>query len=532
MKCGASVAVLAGLLAMSQGLSAADGPGAKSTPASPTTVPIRITGEWPSHLGPGGAFADAAAQPAKLVDDVAQAKLVWRSEETGIGFGKAHSGAMGSGHAKGTGLPGSGAASPILAGGLVIQSYFLPRGPVKDEAAAQRLGGKFDNFTFIVADDVVVAIDAATGKTRWKQVFADKGINYAPGKRGEWNVTPCAAGGKVFAFGTTGRLYGLELATGKLLWESNIGPVHERLEAAKKEALANKRMVKGGVRPYGMLIAADGVLLAPDWSGGLLGIDPANGKTLWRATDKGGLTSGYNSPTPVTVNGKAYVVCVNGSGDLRLVDHRNGGKVLWTHALGSQHMTQPAFGKDLLLVMDENKKAGEKNAKQRFGVLAGYRLSEKGAERVWQLDGGKYPVECWLDGGPGRRVATRRDGVVYHGAWWGNQSKLAIVREADGKVLASQDDCKHFWVVYLWGDRFFFLTDIQHGAHSTWQVYDANPEQPKMLSEGKFPSDCMRTCGYEVPLYEIYADGFMFCREWKEGWGGGISCYDLRKAKP
>lgn len=31
---------------------------------------------------------------------------------------------------------------------------------------------------------------------------------------------------------------------------------------------------------------------------------------------------------------------------------------------------------------------------------------------------------------------------------------LAIVRESDGKVLSSLDDAKHFWCVYLWGDRF------------------------------------------------------------------------------
>ena len=497
----------------------------------------KVTSDWPSHLGPGGGFADAAAPPAKLIDDVSKAKLLWHSEENGIGFGKAYSGAMRGGFAKGTGLPPSGAASPILAGGMVIQSYFLPRQGVIGQDARKGLGANFEtcrSFTYVSADDAVIAIDAATGRTCWKQVFADKGINYAPGKRGEWNVTPCAGQGKVFAFGTTGRIYCLELATGKLLWESHIGAVHERLEAAKKQALLDGQMVRPGIRPYGMLIYADGVLLAPDWAGGLLGIDPAGGKTLWRATAGGGLTSGFNSPVPVTVGGVAYVACVNGGGDLRLVDHRNGGKVLWTHALGSLHLTQPVFGKELLLVMDANlkKKRGENDARAQFGVLTGYRLSEKGARRVWQLDAEKYPVECWLDGGPSRKIATARDGIVYHAAWWGNQSKLAVVREADGKVLSSLDDCKHFWCIYLWGDRFFFLTDIQHGGHSTWQVYGRDGEKLKLLSEGTFPSDCKRTCGYEVPLYSMYADGLMFCREWKEGWGGGMSCYDLRKARP
>jgi hypothetical protein len=234
----------------------------------------------------------------------------------------------------------------------------------------------------------------------------------------------------------------------------------------------------------------------------------------------------------VTVNGRPYVVCVNGAGDLRLVDHSNG-RVLWTHPLGSMHLTQPVFGKELLLVMDPNtkRKRNETDAKPQFGVLAGYRLSETGAVRVWQLDADKYPVECWLDGGPGRRVYTRRDGIVYHAAWWGQQSKLAVVREEDGKVLSSFDDCKHFWCVYLWGDRFFFLTDIQHGGHSAWQVYDLDPEQPKKLDEATFPGyGDHRVCGYEVPLYDAFVDGFMFCREVKssERWGG-IVCYDLRR---
>lgn len=506
-------------------------------PAEPPAGQVRITSEWPSFLGPTGGFADPGG--AKLIDQLAQARFVWRSEAAGIGFGKAHSGAMRSGHLRGSGMPPSGAASPILAGGLIVQSYYLPRGEVWDQAAEKYLGerfGEFKSFALVAADDVVVAIDAATGKTRWKQVFEDKGISRGAGKRGEWNVTPCAAGGKVFAFGTTGRVYGLELATGKLLWESNIGAVHEQLEQDKQQALKERRFVRQAGRPYGMLLAVDGVLLAPDWQGGLLGIDPATGKGLWRASERGGITSGYNAPVPVTVNGRPYVACVNRTGDLRLIDHKTG-KVLWTHPIGSMHLTQPVFGKELLLVMDANrdrtdpKQKDPNQAPPNFGVLAAYRLSETGAARVWKLDGAKYPVECKLDGGPGRRIYTRRDGVIYHAAWWGQQSKLAIVREEDGKLLASLDDCKHFWCVHLWGDRFFFLTDIQHGHHSTWQVYDLNPEQPKKLDEATFAGyGDHRVCGYEVPLYEIFADGFMFCREVRtdQRWGG-IVCYDLRK---
>ena len=205
--------------------------------------------------------------------------------------------------------------------------------------------------------------------------------------------------------------------------------------------------------------------------------------------------------------------------------------MLAKYSFGLAQRANQFYHASKILGEPDPKQKDPNQAPPNFAVLAAYRLSEAGAARVWKLDGAKYPVECKLDGGPGRRIYTRRDGVIYHGAWWGQQSKLAIVREEDGKLLASLDDCKHFWCVHLWGDRFFFLTDIQHGHHSTWQVYDLNPERPKKLDEATFPGyGDHRVCGYEVPLYEIFADGFMFCREVKTGqrWGG-IVCYDLRK---
>ncbi|GDY12048.1 hypothetical protein LBMAG53_09260 [Planctomycetota bacterium] len=494
--------------------------------AAEPSVPA-ITGQSADYFGPNGAYADAGG--VKLVDQVKQITVAWVSEEGGIGFGKAFSGAMGAGYLKGSGLPPSGAAQPIIAGGLVIQSYFLPRGPLTITAAEQRLsekhGDEFKSFSFIAADDVVIAIDAATGKTRWKQVFEDRGINFQPGKRGEWNITPCAADGKVVASGTTGRLYCLELASGKVLWESNVGEAHTRLEAAKKEALATRTAIKKTRDGYGQLITLDGVVVSPDWNEGLIALDLATGAVRWTLNDKHGLTSGYNAPVPVTIDGTSYLCTINATGDLRLIDHRTG-KVLWTHALNTQHLNAPVFGKELLLVQDPVEGG---DGKKKYGVMAGYRLSLQGATRVWQLDPKRYPVPCWMDAGPTRKVSTRRDGVLYYAAAVGFEGKLATVRESDGQILASIDDCDHYWASYLWGDKFYFLTDIQHGKHDKWQVYGNDPANLTKLDEALFPSyGTHRVVGYEVPLHEVYADGFMYVREAKDRWGG-IVCYDLRK---
>lgn len=489
--------------------------------------------EWPSYLGPNGNFSEASG--AKLLDDMTKVRLAWESEEKGIGFGKAHTGAGKSGVGKDfLGLPPGGEASPIVAGGLVIQAYFAPRGDVWDATVEKRMGAAFEKHVWLVAaDDVAIAMDAATGKTKWKQVFEDKGLNTGAGKRGGWAVTPCAADGRVFSLGTMGRIYALDLATGKPLWESNIGERHKQLEGEKAKALAERRMANVS-RPYGMLLVVDGVLLVPDWGGGLLGVDPATGKSLWHL-DKGVILSGYNAPCPVRVKDKTYIACANMKGDLRLIEPKTG-RILWTMPLKCEHLTQPVATAEHLLVFEPNPAySGEKPAEiNRYGVLAAYRFDEGGATRDWALPG-EHIHELHLDGGPGRRVIPR-DGLVYY-LCWGKKGperhrRLLIVREKDGAILKAQDvAADHF---YLWGDRVITVSDLQHRPRAAnaeiWQVHSTDPADFRALGKGWHVNNPqnrihLATGGYEVPVFEAFADGLMFCRVM-----GGIRCYDLRAA--
>jgi outer membrane protein assembly factor BamB len=513
----------------------------------------KFTTQVLDYFGPNGVSADNG--DIKLVEKVKDIKLVWRSEEDGIGFGKAHSSAAATGY--GFGLPPSGASQPILADGLLIQMYSLPTGNVVAKDIQDRLGERFDkfrSFAAVDADDVVIAIDAATGKTKWKTVFPGKGVNRTPGKRGEFAVAPCSFDGKVYAFGTTGRLYALELATGKVLWESSIGTMHKQLEKLKTECLKQsksfeqlvigKDRVSDVTAPCGALLMVEGVLLVPDWQKGLLGINPKDGSELWHATAPNGVLSSYNAPAAITIEGKTYLATVNVIGEIRLIDHRNG-KILWTHALESMHHLSPIFGKELLLVMD---KAEGSTARLPFGVLAGYKLTLTGATRVWKLDEKKYPIPMWMDSGPTRRVTTRRDGTIIYSAWnylnqetaghppFGETAKLAIVNESDGKILSEVTRTQHYCVTYLWGDKLFFLNDIQHGDHDRWRIYSTKDGQLTQVDEDRFPAEgsranntLLRVVGYEFVQHEIFADGYMFVRENRaKGPWGGIACYDLR----
>jgi outer membrane protein assembly factor BamB len=485
--------------------------------------------DWPTYLGGNNSFSETSG--VKLIDDMSQVKLLWSFEDKAMGFGKAVSSAA-SGYAKGTGLAYGGESSLIVAGGAVIHFYTTPTGDTIWQGG-DAVADEFKPFHKISADETVIALDALTGAVRWKQVFKDKGLNTVPGKRGGFAVTPCAANGKVFAYGTTARLYCLDLKTGKVVWESALEPQHSTLEKFKAEGLkARTAKDPRGKGPYGMLQVVDDVLLVP----GLAGIDTATGKELWRVSNA---TSGYNAPAPVRIGDRNYIACVNRTGELRLVEPKTG-KVLWTHPLGSEHLTQPVFGKELLLAFASHPKItgdmfGKSKEPNSAGLLAAYRLTTTGAEQVWTVPE-EFMTGLNLDAGPSRKVVAR-DGLVYFSAnkrtatvAERGERRLLILREIDGKLLKEAEVAG--WNPYLWGDRLITVTDIQHrprGANpEIWQMYNADPADFRPLGErwhvNGNPPVHTATGGYEVPVLEPFADGIFYCRVW-----GGIRAYDLRR---
>jgi hypothetical protein len=225
---------------------------------------------------------------------------------------------------------------------------------------------------------------------------------------------------------------------------------------------------------------------------------------------------------------------VNAAGELRLLDAKTG-TVRWTHSLGSRHLTQPVFGEECLVVFEAHPKFG-----RECGLTAAYRLSATGVTRAWSVPL-EYFQHMGLDGGPARKIVVRQ-GVVYASllkaeGTGGDSSdatpRLVIVREKDGEVLGAHK--VDGWNPYLWGDRLITVTDIQHRPRGVrpevWQMYNADPDHFRALGDGWLvdgpPPVHNGTCGYELPILEVFADGVFFCRVW-----GGIRAYDLRALTP
>ena len=504
--------------------------GLGNSPALPSLQagPVRANNEqfwrtgWPMFTGPNGNFSVSPSGTA-LIEDLRQARQLWQSQENDIGDAKKLSQAVAWNNDT---MPPGGVASLIVADGMAFAAYFKPRGNVFDtsiEAAVRKRGQEFHREQYLVAaDDFFLAIDANTGRTRWKVVEADKGMNFAAAKRGGWGVTPVYHQGTVFSVGTTGRLYAYEATTGKRRWETNLGRTHELAEAEKKQALTAQRLTRfpGWLSS---LTVAEGVLIVPLFDAGeqsLRGVNVENGRTLWETPR---VLSRLDTPSQFRSGGRTYVLANTSNGELRAIDPRSG-KVLWTlNGLG------PTLGtlspSDTHVVLNARPDRGNRTP----GLYGAYRITPERAERAWMLpDQPQFGHEWHLDGGAIHKIVIR-DGLAYITARIvGRSSRLLIIRERTGEVVVDQELGNGWgWLPMLAEDRLIIADDLSHtatagGYHFT--MYTASTDRFRRLGEAWRPSH-RPTNGYEVPMVDPLVAGRWFMR----GRDGRIRCYDARR---
>ena len=191
--------------------------------------------------------------------------------------------------------------------------------------------------TMKMAEDVVICLDLATGKTLWKC----KSPGEPTGRMA--SSTPCVAGGRVFALGST-QFHAVDAESGKLIWSA---PLPSKAPASSP-------------------LVVDGVLVIN--AGKLAAFDAATGKQLWIQAKAGG---GNSSPVAWKCGDKTVVIC-NGRGVLAGMDLKTG-DVLWTTPAGGD--CTPAIVGDALAVQSNSPKVG---------ILAG-KLSATGFTKLWNM---------------------------------------------------------------------------------------------------------------------------------------------------
>ena len=169
------------------------------------------------------------------------------------------------------------------------------------------------------AREVVVALDAATGATRWEHAYdaplahngyVDVWLNAAgPGPYS----TPLVADGTVFAVGIDGAMHALDLETGATRWSHDLVA---RFELSEYNAFAASAL------PVGDTL----VLPLGGSTGGVVALDRATGDLVWRSEP---FPVAPGSPVPITVDGQVQLVVV---GQQELVGMApDDGRVLWRH---------------------------------------------------------------------------------------------------------------------------------------------------------------------------------------------------------
>ncbi len=492
---------------------------------------------WPSLAGPYGNFQPLRTK-SKIIDDLSKVPIAWESETSDLGickqgtpFGKSFSsgrqikrylGPTANRH------PGNWAGA-IVAEGKAFVSSFRPTGPQMECDFADSVSAEVR----VDAEDFVIAIDLDSGHTLW--LAAEKGgMLVGGGKRQGFQVAPVYSSGKVFAMGSTGRLFAYDAGTGRKLWQSDIGPAHQAMAKKRQDVLDSLAKRKfafvQSVAWHTSLTVAEKTLVVPTFSrDGLRGVNVSNGEVLWEVT---GVSSHLATPSIWPHGDREYILTATTNGQMRLLDPKDG-SVLWKiDGLGGSYFTLSPSSTHVLI--NVNPKSGKTKEGRVPGFYGAFAITPQKAERVWEMpEKYEYGLPCWMDSEARFRYTTS-DGRVYlntDGFGRENPGQFLILDERTGKIIASHinrgaeaDKIGGLW--YLIGDKILCrwnnMHGPRHGGRHPWALWSVKNNQirrlPGTLDRNEF------TNGYEVNMeYPIVAGRLLERNE-----QGRLVCYDLR----
>lgn len=188
------------------------------------------------------------------------------------------------------------------------------------------------------SSDVLAAFDTKDGRKVWSYAL-DETYRGHDGSHDGPVSTPVTAGGRVFGLGPSGRLFAVELESGRELWSTRL----------PRQFGAREPPWGFGASP----ILADGVLIVGIGGEGTAigGFDPATGKSLWTT---GSDDAGYQTPVPMKLLGRRQVVAATPRWLIGLEPRT--GDVLWRHehggsgGAGALSLVPVAAGDDRLLL--------------------------------------------------------------------------------------------------------------------------------------------------------------------------------------
>jgi len=165
-------------------------------------------------------------------------------------------------------------------------------------------------------EEVIECLHAETGRRFWKVAYP---VSYTDryGFSGGPRCQPVSDGKMVFTYGVEGKLHGLKLATGQVVWKRDL--LREFKLKQNFFGVGSTPLIEGR-----LLIVNVGAAGGPC----VAAFDKGTGKMVWGAGNEWG--PGYASPIPATVHGKRRVFVFAGgesrpaTGGLLCIDPANG----------------------------------------------------------------------------------------------------------------------------------------------------------------------------------------------------------------
>jgi outer membrane protein assembly factor BamB len=283
------------------------------------------------------------------------------------------------------------------------------------------------------AEEAVIALDAATGKTLWEYRYPSKREDFGFGAGP--HSTPIVVGNRLFTFGTNKQLHAFDAGTGKVIWS------HDLVKEFGAPELLIRPVVKAG---YGCSPIAfrDTIICSVGGPGqSVMAFRQSDGRVIWKSGDF--LTSEV-APILIDVAGRPQLVVVGG-GTVNGLDPANGA-VLWSHPHdpgNDLNCATPLWGNDGILFVSSAYKAGSR----------AIRLVQRGAatmpEEVWFTNRVRFMFLSAFrvgdhvygtSGDFGPAFLTALDMKTGEAKWQQRGFARASLVYADGKAIILEED--------------------------------------------------------------------------------------------
>jgi outer membrane protein assembly factor BamB len=159
-------------------------------------------------------------------------------------------------------------------------------------------------------NEVVLCLDATTGKELWKYQYPSPAVTGPAGSHPGPRSTPAIADGKVITFGASAILTCVDAATGKVLWkrENPTNAVPQFFTGMSPLIVDNLCIAHVGTKDNGEVIA----------------LDLGTGSEKWKSAGDG---PAYASPSVMTIDGKKHIIVQSEKNLMAL--NLTDGKMIW-----------------------------------------------------------------------------------------------------------------------------------------------------------------------------------------------------------